>query len=202
LEMPIVSGNVSLYNETDGEPILPTPTIGAVGLLNEDEEPILNSINSGDLLLVVGETSGHLGQSAIVNEMFDLQGGAPPNVDLIAEKQNGYFILNNRELINACTDLSDGGIALAAFELAEMGNIGMEIEISDSATLFGEDQARYVIASNFDQAEALFVNAREEGVVISKIGTLGGNKIKFGEFYSGKEKLFNSFRTSFAEIFN
>ena len=202
LEMPIVSGNVSLYNETDGEPILPTPTIGAVGLLNEDEEPILNSINSGDLLLVVGETSGHLGQSAIFNEMFDLQGGAPPNVDLIAEKQNGYFILNNRELINACTDLSDGGIALAAFELAEMGNIGMEIEISDSATLFGEDQARYVIASNFDQAEALFVNAREKGVVISKIGTLGGNKIKFGEFYSGKEKLFNSFRTSFAEIFN
>jgi len=202
LEMPIVSGNVSLYNETDGEPILPTPTIGAVGLLNEDEEPILNSINSGDLLLVVGETSGHLGQSAIVHEMFDLQGGAPPNVDLIAEKQNGYFILNNRELINACTDLSDGGIALAAFELAEMGNIGMEIEISDTATLFGEDQARYVIASNFDQAEALFVNAREAGVVISKIGTLGGNKIKFGEFYSGKEKLFNSFRTSFAEIFN
>ena len=202
LEMPIVSGNVSLYNETDGEPILPTPTIGAVGLLNEDEEPILNSINSGDLLLVVGETSGHLGQSAIFNEMFDLQGGAPPNVDLIAEKQNGYFILNNRELINACTDLSDGGIALAAFELAEMGNIGMEIEISDTATLFGEDQARYVIASNFDQAEALFVNAREAGVVISKIGTLGGNKIKFGEFYSGKEKLFNSFRTSFAEIFN
>ena len=202
LEMPIVSGNVSLYNETDGEPILPTPTIGAVGLLNEDEEPILNSIKSGDLLLVVGETSGHLGQSAIFNEMFDLQGGAPPNVDLITEKQNGYFILNNRELINACTDLSDGGIALAAFELAEMGNMGMEIEISDTATLFGEDQARYVIASNFDQAEALFVNAREAGVVISKIGTLGGNKIKFGEFYSDKDKLFNSFRTSFAEIFN
>ena len=202
LEMPIVSGNVSLYNETDGEPILPTPTIGAVGLLNEDEEPILNSINSGDLLLVVGESSGHLGQSAIVNEMFDLQGGAPPNVDLIAEKQNGYFILNNRELINACTDLSDGGIALAAFELAEMGNIGMEIDISDTDTLFGEDQARYIIASNFDQAEALFVNAREAGVVICKIGTLGGDQIKFGEFYSGKEKLFNSFRTSFAEIFN
>ena len=202
LEMPIVSGNVSLYNETDGEPILPTPTIGAVGLLNEDEEPILNSIKSGDLLLVLGETCGHLGQSAIVNEMFDLQGGAPPNVDLITEKQNGYFILNNRELINACTDLSDGGIALAAFELAEMGNMGMEIEISETATLFGEDQARYVIASNFDQAEALFVNAREAGVVISKIGTLGGNKIKFGEFYSDKDKLFNSFRTSFAEIFN
>ena len=173
-----------------------------MGLLNEDEEPILNSIKSGDLLLVVGESSGHLGQSAIINEMFDLQGGAPPNVDLKTEKQNGYFILNNRELINACTDLSDGGIALAAFELAEMASMGMEIEISDTATLFGEDQARYVIASNFDQAEALFVNAREEGVVISKIGTLGGNKIKFGEFYSDKDKLFNSFRTSFAEIFN
>ncbi len=202
LEMPIVSGNVSLYNETDGEPILPTPTIGALGLSSEGEEPILNSINNGDLLLIVGETSGHLGQSAIFNEMFNLQDGEPPNVDLIAEKQNGYFILNNRELINACTDLSDGGIALAAFELAEMGNIGMEIDISDTAILFGEDQARYVIASNFDQAEALFVNAHEAGVVIRKIGTLGGDKIKFGEFYSDKEKLFNTFRNSFAEIFN
>ena len=78
----------------------------------------------------------------------------------------------------------------------------MEIDIYDTSILFGEDQARYVIASNFDQAEALFVNAREAGVVISKIGTLGGNKIKFGEFYSGKEELFNRFRTSFAEIFN
>ena len=202
LEMPIVSGNVSLYNETDGEPIIPTPTIGAVGLLSEGEEPILNSVNHGDLLLVVGESYGHLGQSAILNEMFDLQLGEPPNVDLIAEKRNGYFILKNRELINACADLSDGGIALAAFELAEIGNVGMEIDIYDTSILFGEDQARYVIASNFDQAEALFVNAREAGVVISKIGTLGGNKIKFGEFYSGKEKLFNSFRTSFAEIFN
>jgi len=83
-----------------------------------------------------------------------------------------------------------------------MGNIGMEIDISDTDTLFGEDQARYIIASNFDQAEALFVNAREAGVVICKIGTLGGDQIKFGEFYSGKEQLFNSFRTSFAEIFN
>jgi len=202
LEMPIVSGNVSLYNETDGEPILPTPTIGAVGLLSEDEEPILNSVNTGDLLLVLGETSGHLGQSAIISEMFDLQDGTPPNVDLTAEKRNGYFILNNRQLINACTDLSDGGIALAAFELAEMGNLGMEIDISDTATLFGEDQARYVIASNFDQAEVLFVNAREAGVAISKIGTLGGDKIKFGEFYSYKEKLFSTFRNSFAEIFN
>ena len=202
LEMPIVSGNVSLYNETDGEPIIPTPTIGAVGLLSAGEEPILNSVNNGDLLLVVGESYGHLGQSAIFNEMFDLQLGEPPNVDLRAEKRNGDFILKNRELINACTDLSDGGIALAAFELAEFGNIGMEIDIHETGILFGEDQARYVIASNFDQAEALVVNASEAGVNISKIGTLGGDKIKFGEFYSCKDKLFNIFRNSFAETFN
>tara|TARA_B100001057_G_scaffold404420_1_gene416987 strand:- start:881 stop:1483 length:603 start_codon:yes stop_codon:yes gene_type:complete len=200
--MPIVSGNVSLYNETDGEPIIPTPTIGAVGLLSAGEEPILNSVNNGDLLLVVGESYGHLGQSAIFNEMFDLQLGEPPNVDLRAEKRNGDFILKNRELINACTDLSDGGIALAAFELAEFGNIGMEIDIHETGILFGEDQARYVIASNFDQAEALVVNASEAGVNISKIGTLGGDKIKFGEFYSCKDKLFNIFRNSFAETFN
>ena len=202
LEIPIVSGNVSLYNETDGEPILPTPTIGAVGLINEDEEPILNSVIAGDLLLVVGDTFGHLGQSAIVDEMFNLQDGPPPQVDLMAEKKNGYFILNNRHLINACTDLSDGGIALAAFELAEKGNLGMEIQTSDPAKLFGEDQARYLIACNFDQAELLFVNAKKAKVTIENIGTLGGDKIKFGEFCSDKDKIFSKYRNSFAEIFD
>jgi len=202
LEMPIVSGNVSLYNETDGEPILPTPTIGAVGLIGEDEEPIVNSINEGDLLLAVGVTFGHLGQSAIIDEIFNLQDGAPPKVDLHVEKQNGVFILNNRHLINACTDLSDGGIALAAFELAEKGNLGIEIDITDTATLFGEDQARYLIACNFDQAELLFVRAREQNVTINKIGVLGGDEIKFGEFYTHKDRLFRIFRDSFGEFFN
>ena len=202
LEMPIVSGNVSLYNETDGEPILPTPTIGAVGLIGEDEEPIVNSINEGDLLLAVGVTFGHLGQSAIIDEIFNLQDGAPPKVDLHVEKQNGFFILNNKHLINACTDLSDGGIALAAFELAEKGNLGIEIDITDTATLFGEDQARYLIACNFDQAELLFVRAREQNVTINKIGVLGGDEIKFGEFYTHKDRLFRIFRDSFGEFFN
>ena len=202
LEMPIVSGNVSLYNETDGEPILPTPTIGAVGLIGEDEEPIVNSINEGDLLLAVGVTFGHLGQSAIIDEIFNLQDGAPPKVDLHVEKQNGFFILNNRHLINACTDLSDGGIALAAFELAEKGNLGIEIDITDTATLFGEDQARYLIACNFDQAELLFVRAREQNVTINKIGILGGDEIKFGEFYTHKDRLFRIFRDSFGEFFS
>ena len=202
LEMPIVSGNVSLYNETDGEPILPTPTIGAVGLIGEDEEPIVNSINEGDLLLAVGVTFGHLGQSAIIDEIFNLQDGTPPKVDLHLEKQNGFFILNNKHLINACTDLSDGGIALAAFELAEKGNLGIEIDITDTATLFGEDQARYLIACNFDQAELLFVRAREQNVTINKIGVLGGDEIKFGEFYTHKDRLFRIFRDSFGEFFN
>ena len=202
LEMPIVSGNVSLYNETDGEPILPTPTIGAVGLIGEDEEPIVNSINEGDLLLAVGITFGHLGQSAIIDEIFNLQDGTPPKVDLHVEKQNGFFILNNKHLINACTDLSDGGLALAAFELAEKGNLGIEIDITDTATLFGEDQARYLIACNFDQAELLFVRAREQSVTINKIGVLGGDEIKFGEFYTHKDRLFRIFRDSFGEFFN
>ena len=120
----------------------------------------------------------------------------------MAEKQNGYFILNNRHLINACTDLSDGGIALAAFELAEKGNFGMEIQTSDPAKLFGEDQARYLIACNFDQAELLFVNAKKAKVTIENIGTLGGDKIKFGELCSDKDKIFSKYRNSFAEIFN
>ncbi|WP_298676598.1 phosphoribosylformylglycinamidine synthase subunit PurL, partial [uncultured Lentibacter sp.] len=114
LDMPIVSGNVSLYNETDGQGILPTPTIGAVGLIAAGEEPILGRARDGHVALVVGDTQGHLGQSALLYEVFNREDGDAPAVDLAAERRNGDFIRDNRDLIKACTDLSDGGLVLAA----------------------------------------------------------------------------------------
>ncbi len=92
LDMPIVSGNVSLYNETDGQGILPTPTIGAVGLIIAGEEPILGRARDGHVALVIGETQGHLGQSALLCEVFNREDGDAPAVDLIAERLNGDFI--------------------------------------------------------------------------------------------------------------
>ncbi|MBO6885856.1 MAG: phosphoribosylformylglycinamidine synthase subunit PurL [Marivita sp.] len=180
LDMPIVSGNVSLYNETDGQGILPTPTIGAVGLIAAGEEPILGRARDGHVALVVGDTQGHLGQSALLYEVFNREDGDAPAVDLIAERRNGDFIRANRDLIKACTDLSDGGLALAAFEMASGSGVGVVIDETDQAKLFGEDQGRYLVACNFDQAEALVVAAGQAGVPIATVGRFTGDTVKLG----------------------
>ena len=164
LDMPIVSGNVSLYNETDGSGILPTPTIGAVGLIDHPDNMITGEIREGHLLLLLGETGGHLGQSALLAEVYGRAEGDAPAVDLDAEKANGDFIRTNHAYIKACTDLADGGLALAAFELAEAAGVGTTIDAEDTPTLVGEDQGRYLIACNYDQAEALMIAANQTGV--------------------------------------
>ena len=198
LDMPIVSGNVSLYNETDGQGILPTPTIGAVGLVAAGEEPIIGEARDGHIALLVGETQGHLGQSALLAEKFGREDGDAPKVDLAAEKRNGDFIRANRELIKACTDLSDGGLALAAFEMAEEGGVGVQIDTDATADLFGEDQARYLVACNFDQAEALLMAAGEAGVTIAMVGRFTGETVKFGSVEAPLAELADIYRSSFA----
>ncbi len=198
LDMPIVSGNVSLYNETDGKGILPTPTIGAVGLLANEDEMICDTVRDGHVALLIGETAGHLGQSALLAEVFNREDGDAPHVDLDAEKRNGDFIRANRDLIKACTDLADGGLALAAFELAEEAGVGLCLDAADTPTLFGEDQARYLVACNFDQAEALMINAAQAGVPITSVGRFTGDTVKIGTSEAPLAELSQLFRTSFA----
>ncbi|WP_411352789.1 phosphoribosylformylglycinamidine synthase subunit PurL [Leisingera aquaemixtae] len=198
LDMPIVSGNVSLYNETDGKGILPTPTIGAVGLIAAGEEPIIGEARDGHVALLVGETIGHLGQSALLAEVFNREDGDAPAVDLEAEKRNGEFIRANRDFIKACTDLGDGGLALAAFEMAEEAGVGVQIDAGDTPTVFGEDQARYLIACNFDQAEALMLAAGQAGVPLTSVGKFGGDMVKIGASEAPLAELKDIFRSSFA----
>ncbi|MFV1497948.1 phosphoribosylformylglycinamidine synthase subunit PurL [Phaeobacter sp. JH20_02] len=198
LDMPIVSGNVSLYNETDGQGILPTPTIGAVGLIAAGEEAITGEVRDGHIALLIGETIGHLGQSALLAEVFNREDGDAPAVDLEAEKRNGEFIRANRELIKACTDLGDGGLALAAFELAEAAGVGVQLDAGDTPTVFGEDQARYLVACNFDQAEALMMAAGQAGVTITTVGKFGGDMVKIGGSEAPLAELADIFRSSFA----
>ena len=197
LDMPIVSGNVSLYNETDGTGILPTPTIGAVGIIHNPDQMITGDIREGHLLLLLGETNGHLGQSALLAEVYGRAEGDAPAVDLAAEKANGDFIRANHTYIKACTDLSDGGLALAAFELAEKADVGITLDVEDTPTLFGEDQARYLIACNFDQAEALMIAANQAGVTLTTVGKVGGDEITFGGQSAPLSELSQTFRTSF-----
>ncbi|SEM15779.1 phosphoribosylformylglycinamidine synthase subunit II [Roseovarius azorensis] len=201
LDMPIVSGNVSLYNETDGAAILPTPTIGAVGLIRDPATAITGQAREGHVALVLGETRGHLGQSALLAEVFNRTEGDAPTVDLEAEKRHGDFIRANHALIRACTDLSDGGLALAAFEMAEAAGIGVHLDADDTATLFGEDQARYLIACNFDQAEALMIAAGQAGVSLSCVGRFTGDIVRMGRSEAPLAELSDIFRSTFDMIF-
>ncbi|MCG3267523.1 phosphoribosylformylglycinamidine synthase subunit PurL [Yoonia sp. I 8.24] len=198
LDMPIVSGNVSLYNETDGTGILPTPTIGAVGIIRQSDDMINGQIREGHVLLLVGDTDGHLGQSALLAEVFNRAEGDAPAVDLDAEKRNGDFIRENHAMITACTDLSDGGLALAAFELAEKAGVGISIDAEDTASLFGEDQARYLIGCNFDMAEALMLAAGGAGVTLTTVGKVGGENVSFGAHEAPLDTLSATFRSAFA----
>jgi len=201
LDMPIVSGNVSLYNETGGRAILPTPTIGAVGYLRNARNLIGTEPQPGDLAVLVGETEGHLGRSALLAEAFGREEGAPPPVDLAAERRHGVFVRNNRKLIRAATDLADGGLALAAFEMAAAGGIGVSLDWADTAMLFGEDQARYLLACDVDCADALMVAAGRAGITARCVGRFGGDTVTLGRASAPLDELLALWQGAFADRF-
>ncbi|HMR54870.1 MAG TPA: phosphoribosylformylglycinamidine synthase subunit PurL [Amaricoccus sp.] len=186
LDMPIVSGNVSLYNETDGRAILPTPTIGGVGLMASLDELIPMAPREGDALVLIGETRGHLGQSALLAEIFCREEGAPPPVDLEAERRNGEFLRAAKAagLVAAAHDLADGGLALAAAEMAIAGSVGVTLEAEPSlgalAWFFGEDQARYLVACAPERVADLLARAGSAGVPARAVGRAGGGAVALG----------------------
>ena len=198
LDMPIVSGNVSLYNETDGSAILPTPTIGAVGLLETLGEMIGGPAEDGDLAILIGETTGHLGQSALLAEMHGRADGDAPHVDLGLEKTHGDFIRANHKMIRAASDLSDGGLALAAFEMAEAANCGLAIEDGNTGWFFGEDQARYLLAVPMSEATVLVDLAKNAGVPARLVGSFGGDMFGMGDAKAPMAELTALYRSSFA----
>jgi phosphoribosylformylglycinamidine synthase len=171
---PIVSGNVSLYNETDGRAILPTPTIGAVGLLDDASRTVgIGLAHPGDRLLLVGQTAGWLGASLYLREILGREDGAPPPVDLAVERRNGDFVrgLVRERLVSAVHDLADGGLLVAVAEAALAGGRGAEIALPEGipvAVAFGEDQGRYLLATaNLDVVRA---RARSAGVPVLDLG--------------------------------
>ena len=181
LDMPIVSGNVSLYNETDGSAILPTPTIGAVGLLATLEDLIRIAPRAGDRLILIGENRGHLGQSAYLAEVLGRNAGDAPPVDLAAERAAGDFVLAAKAagLITAAHDLSDGGLALAAAEMALAGEVGISLANGDTGWFFGEDQARYLLATR--DSGGLLAMAKAAGVPAVVIGAADGETLQLGD---------------------
>ena len=185
LEFPVVSGNVSLYNETNGQAILPTPSIGAVGLIADLAQTVSIAIpKAGQALLLIGLTKGHLHQSLYAREVLDRDDGPPPPVNLAQERGNGDLV---RELIrdgdvSACHDISDGGLLVTAAEMALAGNVGLTIEAPDGAPmtpawLFGEDQARYLVAASVGRVDGILSRAAAAGVPVQTIGHSGGDTL-------------------------
>ena len=179
LEFPVVSGNVSLYNETSGRAILPTPTIGGVGLIDDfTQSASLAFKAAGETILLIGDTAGWLGQSIYLRDICGREEGAPPPVDLAAERRNGDLVrsLITTGLVTAVHDLSDGGLLVALAEMAFASGIGMRLQpppagIPDHAFWFGEDQARYVITVRAGDRNEVIARAGATGVPVRDIGS-------------------------------
>jgi phosphoribosylformylglycinamidine synthase len=202
LDFPVVSGNVSLYNETNGRGILPTPTIGGVGLLDDFTKSATLAFKAeGEAILLIGETQGWLGQSIWLREICGHEEGAPPPVDLAAEKRNGDVV---RGMIHAGTatavhDLSDGGLLVALAEMAMAGDIGAVLDAAPAALVphawwFGEDQARYVVTVPDSELLGVLTKLKAVDVPVAQIGKTGGRSLVIeGEGEIAVEKLRQAF---------
>jgi len=198
LDFPIVSGNVSLYNESKatggGSAILPTPAIGGVGLLDDWEKSATIGFKcEGEHIILIGHSDSHVGQSLWLDVCHDRREGAPPPVDLAAERRAGECIrqLIADGLVTAVHDCADGGAAIAVAEMALAGNVGLSMTVVEQipnpgAILFGEDQARFVVTTRDPDQVRASANAAQLFAV--PIGTTGGERITFDLIGRGGEQ--------------
>jgi phosphoribosylformylglycinamidine synthase II len=185
LDFPVVSGNVSLYNETQGRGILPTPSIGGVGVLADFTKSATLAFKAADeAILLIGETQGWLGQSVYLRDVCGREEGAPPPVDLIEERENGDVVrgLIADGLVSAVHDLSDGGLLVAVAEMAMASGIGARLDAVPDDTpphafWFGEDQARYLVTVPAGREAEVIQRVQAASVPVHRIGSTGGESI-------------------------
>ena len=191
LDTPVVSGNVSLYNETDGKAIQPCPVIGMVGVIGNVDDAVGNCFIAADQeIFVIGQGNktddGWLGVSIYQRHNEDAGIYAPPPLDLVAEQKTGSFV--RQQIIDggisAAHDIADGGLAVAIAEMAMRSGFGAKIAVPKTGNLhgwaFGEDQARFVITTA--DSKTLVAAAKEAGIEITKLGIVSdSSELKFGD---------------------
>ena len=186
LNFPVVSGNVSLYNETNGVAIPPTPAIGGIGLIPDVATMATIALkHGGDVLMLLGPEGSHLGQSLYQELAIGRYEGAPPPVDLAAERRAGDFVrgLIREDRVSAVHDISDGGLLVAVAEMALAGGIGVTLDappahLSAHAMWFGEDQGRYVVAAAREEAARILREASQAGIPARVVGKVTGDTLK------------------------
>ncbi len=180
LSYPVVSGNVSLYNETAGAGVQPTPAVGGVGLLKDASKRVGSAFtNVGDAIFVIGKTHGHLGSSLYLREVLGSEEGAPPPVNLATEKKHGEFVrslIADGRLVSACHDISDGGLLVALAEMCLPRGLGAQVKFASPlpahAYAFGEDQARYIIAIPSNAKDEVTVRLNQADIPFDDLGTV------------------------------
>ena len=189
LTFPVVSGNVSFYNQTKEVGIKPTPVIGGVGLIKDYTKMItMNFKNEGNIILVIGKTEGHIDQSLFARTILDEKNGPPPEINLFNEKNNGETILKliENEYIKSAHDVSLGGILMGISKMCINGDIGIEIKkpnslLSKFEYFFSEDQGRYIIEIAKSDLKKVTSFLEKNAVHYDEIGTLKGKSINFDE---------------------
>ncbi|MFP5378736.1 MAG: AIR synthase-related protein, partial [Vicinamibacteria bacterium] len=193
LDVPVTGGNVSLYNETEGRAIYPTPVLGIVGLLEDAARTVTRRFQTtGARLLVLGDNRGELGGSEYLARVYDVVAGAPPRLDLAAERalQQLIVALVRERLVQSAHDCSEGGLAVAVAECAfDTGGIGATIDVpavdgvphgfATNATLFGESASRIVISVAPEAVAKVVARAGKAGVPVHEIGETGGDRLRF-----------------------
>ena len=184
LKYPVISGNVSLYNETNGEGIYPTPAIGGVGLIRDLSKTMTIDFKSeGNIVFVIGESHNHLGNSQYLSIVKNKEDGGTPPVNLEEELKNGEFVLNciNQNIFQSVHDVGEGGLLVAIAEMCLAGNKGINIDIKKEflhGYFFGEDQARYLVEVSKDKLNNFEEQTRDHNVQIEKVGVIEGLSLK------------------------
>tara|TARA_B100000579_G_scaffold211960_1_gene173217 strand:- start:317 stop:1240 length:924 start_codon:yes stop_codon:yes gene_type:complete len=188
LDFPVVSGNVSFYNETKDKGIKPTPTIGGIGLIKDYEKmTTMNIKKDGNLVFVIGKTEGHLDQSIFAKSILSEDKGPPPEINLFNEKNNGETLLKliDKNLIKSCHDVSIGGILVAISKMCILGKKGIKLSpinslINKFEYFFAEDQSRYIIELEKKNVEIVSKILKENSVHYDELGTVSKNQVEFG----------------------
>ena len=205
LDFPVVSGNVSFYNETQHKPISPTPTIGGVGLIKDLKKIVNKNFKEiGSLIIVIGKTLGHLDQSEFYREIFKIKNGPPPEINLFNEKNNGITVqkLISKELLNSIHDISGGGILVTLSEMCMTSNIGAKIKIPQNNInshkyLFGEDQSRYIIEVKKDNKKEVCDILQKNAIYYEELGITQKKNMELDEIFNISVKELNEININF-----